>query len=170
MTKIIQHHPTSAVAFPRAIKPKEQREQSQTRLSFAESRMRKAIANQGVESINVPFEDFTLEVKDVESMGKVEIIHQVAQPKIALQVVHATDLQDFDKKLGNGLSMHFTIQYVKGDYTFMVIFSGIQGDFVKSDSDPHVRMHRVFDTVRAGAWWYSLYRDSNFNLISLHNK
>lgn len=134
MTKIIQHHPKEAMVFPRAI-------------------------NQGVELRNVPFEDFTIEVKDVETMGKVEIIHQTAKPNVALQVVHTKDLGEFDKMLGRGLSMHLTIQYIKGDYTFMVIFSGIQGDFAEGDTDPHVRMHRVFDAIRAGAWWYHLYRD-----------
>lgn len=114
----------------------------------------------------MPFDDFTLEVKDVETIGKVEILHQTAKPNVVLQVVHASDLQDFDKKLRNGLSMSLRIQYVKGDYTFMVVFSGIQGDFDESDTDPHVRMHRVFDAVRAGAQWYHLYKGKGSKINS----
>ena len=39
--------------------------------------------NPGVDSVKVNFDDFTLEVRDVETMGPVEIIHQVANPKAA---------------------------------------------------------------------------------------
>lgn len=142
MTQIIHHHPSTAVAFPRAINP-------------------------GSELHHVPFDDYTIEVKDVETMGKVEILHQTAKPNAALQVVHTSNLQDFDKKLRNGLSMNLRIQYVKGDYTFMVVFSGIQGDFAESDTDPHVRMHRVFDAVRAGAQWYHLYKGKESKINSV---
>lgn len=134
MTEIIQHHPKEAVVFPRAI-------------------------NQGVEPVNVSFEDFTIEVRDVETMGKVEIIHQVAQPKVALQVVQAQDLCEFDRLLGKGMSMHLPILYLTGDYSFFVIYSGTQGDFAEDESDIHVQLHRIFDAQRAGASWYQCFHD-----------
>lgn len=134
MTKIIQHHPTTAVAFPRAI-------------------------NQGVNLVNVSFADFTFEVKDIESMGKVEIIHLVAQPKIELQIVHAKNLGEFDRLLGKGMSMHLPILYISGDYSFFVIYSGMQGDFADGETEIHVQLHRIFDAQRAGASWYHHYRD-----------
>lgn len=134
MTEIIQHHPKEAVAFPRAINP-------------------------GVEHVKVSFEDFTIEVRDVETMGKVEIIHQVVQPKIALQVVHSKDIGEFDRLLGKGMSMHLPIVYLTGDYTFFVIYSGMQGDFAEGDTDIHVQLHLIFDAERAGASWYQQYRN-----------
>lgn len=134
MPKIIQHHPNEAVAFPRVINP-------------------------GVELVNVSFEDFTIEVKNVQSMGKVEIIHQVALPKIALQVVHAKNLGEFDRLLGKGMSMHLPIVYITGDYTFFVIYSGMQGNFTEGDTDIHVQLHLIFDAERAGASWYQQYRN-----------
>lgn len=134
MTEIIQHHPKEAVAFPRAINP-------------------------GVEPVKVSFEDFTIEVRDVETMGKVEIIHHVAQPKIALQVVHSKDIGEFDRLLGKGMSMHLPIVYLTGDYTFFVIYSGMQGDFAKDVTDIQVQLHRIFDAQRAGASWYQCFHD-----------
>ena len=58
MVKITKRPVKTAVPFPRAINP-------------------------GVDSVKVNFDDFTLEVRDVETMGPVEIIHQVANPKAA---------------------------------------------------------------------------------------
>lgn len=125
---------TTAVPFPRAINP-------------------------GVNSVKVNFDDFSLEVRDVETMGPVEIIHQKANPKVALQVVHTKDLGDFDKMLDKAMGMHVTSQYITGDYSFFVLFSGIHGDFAKNETDLHVRMPRLFDAIRGGASWYQHYRD-----------
>lgn len=136
MVKITNRPATTAVPFPRAINP-------------------------GVDSVKVNFDDFSLEVRDVETMGPVEIIHQVADPKAALQVVHTKDLGEFDKMLGKAIGMHVTSQYIKGDYSFFVLFSGIQGDFAKEDTDFHVRMHRLFDAIRGAASWYHTYRVKN---------
>ena len=87
MVKITKRPVKTAVPFPRAINP-------------------------GVDSVKVNFGDFTLEVRDVETMGPVEIIHQKANPKVALQVVHTKNLGDFDKMLGKAMGMHVTRQYI----------------------------------------------------------
>jgi len=134
MPTIKKRPATTAVPFPRAINP-------------------------GVNSVKVNFDDFSLEVRDVETMGPVEIIHQKANPKVALQVVHTKDLGDFDKMLGKAMGMHVTSQYITGDYSFFVLFSGIQGDFAKNETDLHVRMHRLFDAIRGGASWYQTYKN-----------
>ena len=134
MVKITKRPVKTAVPFPRAINP-------------------------GVDSVKVNFGDFTLEVRDVETMGPVEIIHQKATPKVALQVVHTKNLGDFDKMLGKAMGMHVTSQYIKGDYSFFVLFSGIQGGFAMEDTDIHARLYSLFDAIRGGASWYHTYRE-----------
>lgn len=61
--------------------------------------------------------------------------------------------------LGKEMGMHVTSQYITEDYSFFVLFSCIQGDFAKNETDLHVRMYRLFDAIRAEASWYQTYRD-----------
>lgn len=132
--QVIQHHPTTAVAYPRAINP-------------------------GVNAAKANFEDFFIEVKQIDGMGPIEIIHQKTGLKVALQIVHTKDVSDFDNMLGKALSMHLTTQYITGDYSFFVIFSGYEGDFAKEDTDLHVRLHRLSHAICLGTSWYHGFRD-----------
>lgn len=86
--QIIQHHPTTAVAFPRAL-------------------------YQGSKLVNVSKDAFHIIEKQVEGMGTVHLVEQVASPGVTVQVVQAKDTANFDQLLGKAISMSLSPKYIE---------------------------------------------------------
>lgn len=131
--QIIQHHPTTAVAFPRAL-------------------------YQGSKLVNVSKDAFRIVEKQVEGMGTVQLVEQVASLGVTVQIVHAKDTANFDQLLGKAMSMSLSPKYIEGDYTFLVLLACCRENGKPLNQANYKEIYAELQDYKIqAASWYHLY-------------
>lgn len=93
--------------------------------------------------------------RDVETMGPVWSLRQVAWPHVEIQIIEACDTANFDRLLGTALGMKRWAEYIEGRTDFFVMQMGTQERIDWTEHDPHQVMTDLHETIRAAArWWY----------------
>lgn len=95
--------------------------------------------------------------RDVETMGPVWSLRQVAWPHVEIQIIEARDTAHFDRLLGTALGMKRWVEYIEGRTDFMVMQMGTQERIDWSKHDPHQVMTDLHETIRAAARWWHQY-------------
>ena len=95
--------------------------------------------------------------RDVETMGIVWSLRQVAWPHVEIQIIEAHDTAHFDRLLGTALGMKRWAEYIEGRTDFFVMQMGTQERIDWTQHDPHKVMTELHETIRAAARWWHLY-------------